>query len=45
MAPVGETPPNSNERSEPALEATGEGEQEDDNIDDEGKKAGGGKLD
>lgn len=43
--PVGKTPPDANERTKPAPSGTEEGEQQDDNIDDEGNKAGGGTLD
>jgi hypothetical protein len=45
ISPVGKTPLNRNEGSEPAPEETEPGEQEDDNIDDKGNKVGGGKLD
>lgn len=45
VPPVGQTPPNPNEKQKPAPEETGDGEQQDDNIDDKGNKAGGGRQD
>ncbi|MEO5806907.1 hypothetical protein [Devosia sp.] len=45
VLPAGETPPNPNQRSQPAPSETGDGRQQDDNVDDNGNKAGGGTLD
>lgn len=43
VPPVSNTRPNPNDEQKPAPEETSDGEQQDDNIDDNGSKAGGGR--
>lgn len=43
VPPASETPSNPNDKQRPAPEETSDGEQQDDNIDDMGNKAGGGR--
>ncbi|WP_156352079.1 hypothetical protein [Devosia sp. Leaf64] len=45
VPPMGETPPDPNHKQKPAPVETGDSGQDDDNIDDQGNKAGGGRQD
>jgi hypothetical protein len=45
VPPASNRPPNPNDKQKPAPAETGDGEQQDDNIDDKGNKAGGGRQD